>query len=238
MTWMKGISKLGKYPKNAFKAILQAIYPAENSNGTKLLQLDFETGETIPIYGVGKAQITEDGVVVAGSLAKFQESLEALGYECLWGVEGDDIMGFRTEPDITGATLHMEPLPAKIGDDDQTSDNVFWGTVKKIETTKNTANESVTETKKPKSQKPGKYPDKPKPVESAPEINLKEHWENALATLAAKPVSAKEIRLGLKTVEPDGKIRQAMGDCQTEIFKALIEEGYLTEKDGKYQAAI
>lgn len=132
--WKRGISKGGKYPKKAFSGILKAWYPSENNNGTKLLQLDFENDIQVGIYGIGKAKITEDGVEVAGSLAQFQDSLEALGIEPLWGVDIDEILGFMTQPDLTGCKLWMEPIEDQVvGDDTQTKKSLFWGTVKKYE---------------------------------------------------------------------------------------------------------
>ena len=147
--WKKGISKQGKFPTKAFSGIVTAIYPSENPKGTGLLQLDFEDKFQVGIYADGKSgqpikcNITDDGVEVGGSLADFQASLEALGYECLWGVEGTEIMGFDAQKDgvsIIGSKLWMKPLEEQtIGDDTQTKKSIFWGTVEKIEKVTTTA---------------------------------------------------------------------------------------------------
>lgn len=135
--WKKGISKAGKIPTKPFSAILTAIYPGEIANGTKALMLDFDNEYNVAIFGIAKAKITDDGVEVGGSLAQFQESLEQLGFECYWGTDSNEIMGFKAEKDgidLVGHKLSMQPLEEQtVGDDTQTKKSVFWGIVTKIE---------------------------------------------------------------------------------------------------------
>jgi len=135
--WKKGISKQGKFPTKAFSAVLTAMYPTQIKTGTGILELAFEGDIKIGIFGIDKAVITDDEVEVGGSLADFQESLIALGYDPLWGTEGAEILGFNAQKDgqsIIGSKLWMKPLEEQtIGDDTQTKKSIFWGTVEKIE---------------------------------------------------------------------------------------------------------
>ncbi|MDP2366222.1 MAG: hypothetical protein Q8M94_20920, partial [Ignavibacteria bacterium] len=170
-TWKKGISKQGKFPSKPFSAVLVAMYPSENKNETKLLQLDFADEQQVGIYGLGKAKVTDDEVTVSGSLADFQASLEALGYACMWGTDdNNEIMGFKTEPDIIGSKVWIEPLEEQtIGDDTQTKKSIFWGIVTKIE--KVTATTTSAPGAATKSVRPGKLPKEPKIVDT-PKSNV------------------------------------------------------------------
>ncbi|MCJ7721746.1 hypothetical protein MUO98_05005 [Candidatus Bathyarchaeota archaeon] len=135
--WKKGKSKAGKIPTKAFSAVLTAMYPTQIKTGTGILELAFEGDIKLGIFGIDKATITDDEVEVGGSLADFQESLIALGYDCLWGTEDAEILGFDAQKDgqsIIGCKLWMKPLEEQtIGDDTQTKKSLFWGTVEKIE---------------------------------------------------------------------------------------------------------
>ena len=132
--WKKGISKQGKFPTKAFSGIVTAIYPSQIKTGTGILQIDFADEQQVGIYGTDKARITDDGVEVSGSLAQFQASLEALGYACMWGEDNGELMGFKTDPNIIGSKVWIEPLEEQtIGDDTQTKKSIFWGVVTKVE---------------------------------------------------------------------------------------------------------
>jgi hypothetical protein len=166
--WKKGISKAGKIRTKAFSAVVTAIYPSQIKTGTGLLQLDFEDGSSVGIFGIDKAKITDDGVEVGGSLADFQESLEKLGYECQWGTEGTEILGFQTVPDIIGSKISIEPLEEQtVGDDTQTKKNTFWGIVTKVEAAKSSSQKQPAAP----SAKPGKLPAKPKTASASPKAD-------------------------------------------------------------------
>lgn len=158
-TWKRGISKQGKFPTKAFSGILTAMYPSQISTGTGILELAFENESKIGIFGIDKAKITDDGVAVGGSLADFQESLVALGYECFWGADDiDGILGFKTEPDIIGCKLWMKPLEEQtVGDDTQTKKSILWGIVEKIEKITTTA-AAAPAPALAKPARPGKLP--------------------------------------------------------------------------------
>ncbi|MDP2366543.1 MAG: hypothetical protein Q8M94_22540, partial [Ignavibacteria bacterium] len=166
--WKKGISKQGKFPTKAFNGILTAIYPSQIKTGTGILELAFEDESKIGIYGIDKAQITDNGVEVGGSLREFQESLGALGYACMWGTDdNNEIMGFKTEPDIIGSKIWIEPLEEQtIGDDTQTKKSIFWGIVTKVEKATQPAAPAVA-----KPARPGKLPKDPK-IMDTPKSNV------------------------------------------------------------------
>lgn len=154
--WRKGISKAGKIRTKAFSAVVTAMYPSQIKTGTGILQLDFNDNSNVGIFGVDKAKITDDGCVeVGGSLADFQESLEKLGYECQWGTDNNEILGFQTVPDIIGSKISMEPLEEQtVGDDSQTKKSVFWGIVTKVEK----ATTQLPQRSTVPGAKPGKLP--------------------------------------------------------------------------------
>lgn len=160
--WKTGISKAGKIRTKAFSAVVTAIYPSQIKTGTGILQLDFDDGSNIGIFGIDKARITDDSVEVGGSLADFQESLVALGYECQWRTDDDnEFMGFQTVPDIIGSKISMEPLEEQVvGDDTQTKQYTHWGIVTKVEKGKSQPTPTA------QAAKPGKLPKAPK---TAPE---------------------------------------------------------------------
>jgi hypothetical protein len=220
ITWRKGISKQGKFPKKAFSAILRSIYPSENSKGTKLLQLEFQDDSQIGIYGIGKAKITDDGIEVGGSLADFQQSLEALGYECQWGLENNEILGFKTEPDIMGCKLYMQPLEEQeVGDDTQTKKSVFWGIVTKVEQ----VTKAPTPTPVPVT-KPGKLPKKP--VTKEPEAS-KVDITGIVIDALDEPKTISELFQGLGKAHRVSELRDAIS--------ALKSQGMVTEVNGKWQ---
>ncbi len=226
MTWRKGISKQGKFPKKPFSAILEAAYPSENPNGTKLLQLDFEGDIQVGIYGIGKANITDDGIEVGGSLAEFQASLEALGYQCMWGTDGTDteIMGFKTEPELIGCKVYMSPLEEQVvGDDSQTKKSIFWGIVTKVEQVV----QQLTKTTIPAAAaKPGKLPRKPQTKE--PEVSVsKIDITGIVIDVLVEPKTISELFILLEK-------RHKVSDLRTAI-DSLKSQGMITESNGKWQ---
>jgi len=224
-TWLKGTGSTGKYPKKAFSGILVAAYPSENNNGTKLLQLDFENEVQVGIYGIGKAKISADEVTVAGSLAEFQNSLEPLGIECFWGIEGNEILGFKTEPDIIGAKLWMEPLEEQVvGDDTQTKKSLFWGTVKKIERIATT----------PAAKKPGKLPAKPPipiptPETQEPTPVHAELVDDVMKSLTEPKPNSKSV---MELFTGFGKVYKVSEITAT--LKHMEGDGIMAEKDKKW----
>lgn len=217
--WRKGISKQGKFPTKAFSGILTAMYPSENAKGTGLLQLDFADEQQVGIYGTHKAKITDNGVEVGGSLADFQVSLEVLGYECLWGTEGDEIMGFKTEPNIIGCKLWMKPLEEQtIGDDTQTKKSIFWGTVEKIEKINTQAHPAV------QVMKPGKLPKIPKTTEVPnPSVDITGIVIDALDA----PKSISELFIGLNKKYKVSELRESI--------EQLKAQGIIVENNGRWQ---
>lgn len=209
MGWKKGISKTGKFPKKAFAGILQAIYPSENANGTKLLQLDFEDDIQVGIYGIGKAQITNDGIEVSGSLAEFQASLEALGYQCMWGTDDQEteIMGFKTEPDIIGCKVHMQPLEEQtVGDDSQTKKSIFWGIVTKVEHIQTPKPPAVTK-EMTTAPRPGKLPKKPQTKEPEPSnVDI----TNIVIDALTEPKTISELFMNLGKKHKVSELRAAI----------------------------
>ena len=218
--WKKGISKAGKIRTKAFSAVVTAIYPSQIKTGTGILQLDFDDGSNVGIFGIDKATITEDGVEVGGSLADFQESLTALGIECMWGTDGDgtEIMGFRTEPDIIGSKISIEPLEERtVGDDSQTKSSTFWGVVTKVEKA----------TAKPQTHpaaKPGKLPKAPKQAEAP---KAKENISNIVIDALDVPKSISELFTGMGKKYKVSELREALD--------SLKESGMIAENNGKWQ---
>lgn len=213
--WKKGISKAGKIPTKPFSAVLTAIYPGEISTGTGALMLDFENVYNVAIFGTDKAKVTDEGVEVGGSLAQFQESLEALGWECSWGVDGSEIMGFKAEKDgsdlTSGYKLYMEPLEEQtVGDDTQTKKSVFWGIVTKIEK----ATQSPAKT-------PNKAPAKPSKEPQSKDIS------GVLIDALDTPKTISELFVGLGKRYKVSELRDALG--------AMEKDSIVGEINGKWQ---
>ena len=218
--WKKGKSKAGKIPTKAFSAVLSAMYPTQISTGTGILELAFADETKIGIFGIDKARIIDDDVEVGGSLAQFQESLETLGYECFWGTEGIEILGFKTEPDIIGSKLWMKPLEEQtIGDDTQTKKSIFWGTVEKVEKITITAIPAPAP-----AAKPGKFPKAPKTKE--PETSKIDITGIIIDALDA-PKSVSELFTSLGKKHKVSELRETI-----ELLKA---QGMVIENNGKWQ---
>lgn len=209
--WKKGISKQGKFPTKAFSGIVTAIYPSQIKTGTGILQIDFADEQQVGIYGTDKARITDDGVEVSGSLAQFQVSLEVLGYECMWGTDdNNEIMGFKTEPDIIGCKISIEPLEEQIiGDDTQTRKSIFWGIVTKVEAASKTA------------AKPGKLPAKPKIIDDTPDIT------GIVIDALDVPKSVSDLFTSLGKKHKVSELREAI--------EQLKAQGMVVENNGKWQ---
>ncbi len=217
--WKKGISKAGKIRTKTFSAIVTAIYPAQIKTGTGILQIDFEDKSNIGIFGIDKATITDEGVEVGGSLASFQESLEKLGYECMWGEDNGEILGFRTEPDIVGSMITMEPLEEQVvGDDSQTKKSTFWGIVTKVEKANTPQRPAATAAKLGKLSKAPKTAEAPK---------AKEDITNIVIDALDVPKSISELFTGLGKKYKVSELREALD--------TLKDQGMIDENNGKWQ---
>ncbi len=218
-SWKKGISKAGKIRTKAFSAVVTAIYPSQIKTGTGILQIDFDDGSNVGIFGIDKATITDDGIEVGGSLASFQESLETLGYECMWGEDNGEILGFKTEPDIIGSKITIAPLEEQVvGDDSQTKKSTFWGVVTKVEKA-NTPQRPAAPT-----TKPGKLPKAPKTAEAP---KAKEDITNIVIDALDAPKSISELFTGMGKKYKVSELREALD--------TLKESGMIDESNGKWQ---
>lgn len=155
--WKEGKTTATIHDK-AFNAGLTAIYPTETGKekSYSVLQLKFEDESTLSIFGMDKVSLTE-GTPGYTDIGKFLESLAALGYKYFWGTEGEQILGFKTEPDIIGKRLWLKPVERKGKVGSAYEDQIFksW-TVEKIEGATETAG-----TKKPASKPETKKEDVP-----------------------------------------------------------------------------
>jgi hypothetical protein len=227
-TWLKGISKQGKFPTKAFSGIVTAIYPSQIRTGTGILQLDFADEVKVGIYGIDKAKITDEGVEVGGSLAQFQTSLETLGYDCLWGVENNEILGFDAHKDgmsIIGSKIWIEPLEEQtVGDDSQTKKSIFWGIVTKVE--KVQAQPIPAAPEAPAAPKPGKYPKIPKTKE--PEPDKVQHVDITGIVIDALdvPKSVSDLFTSLGKKYKVSELREAI--------EVLKKQGMIMESNGKW----
>ena len=161
----------GNYPKNSFKGVLKAIYPALNENlNAQELRLDFEDGKQVSVLMFnkdGQKGVFDDGdsVRVAGfKISKFVQSIERLSategqiitnnypsiehIKTQWAFLNEVPAGFRTVPDIIGCTISMIATKQEIGDDQQTSKYVDW-TVGGVEGLQVKPAKPATSSKKP-----------------------------------------------------------------------------------------
>lgn len=203
--WKKGISKAGKIRTKAFSAVVTAMYPSQIKTGTGILQLDFDDGSNIGIFGIDKATITDNGVEVGGSLADFQESLAALGIECMWGTDGAEIMGFKTEPDIIGSKISIEPLEEQtVGDDSQTKKSTFWGIVTKVEKGKSQHAPTAP------AAKPGKLPKAPRTAPDTPKGTNPELIAKRILDEGVDAQSVGDLYTYFKKEYKPGELRDAL----------------------------
>ncbi len=157
--WKEG-KTIATIHDRAFNAIVTAIYPTETGKekSYSVLQLKFEDESTLNIFGLDKVSLTE-GTPGYTDIGKFLESLNALGIKHFWGTEGEQIMGFKTEPDIVGKRLWLKPEERKGKVGSAYEDTVFksW-TIEKIEGTVATPGATTTTTKKPAAKKEDTVP--------------------------------------------------------------------------------
>ncbi len=210
--WIKGSTSQGKFPEKAFSAKLNAICPGTvGEKDTLALKLDFEGDTQLAIFGLNKV---ENGIAPGFmGIGKFLDSLTAHKIEYFWGIQGTEILDFKTEPDIVGAKLYMKPTESKqIGE----KQKVFleW-IVEKIEY--------------PAGVKPGKLPSKPEPIE-----DLTEKWKEVLKSMPT-PLNEAGLARYLKVAISDDKLRKSMSDARKKVLESLVINGFLDIDDGKYK---
>lgn len=224
--WKKSsVIESGNYPKTNFVGVLRSIGIVHSEGlDAKVLQLEFEDDKiySMPLnakdYG-----LHEDGSV-DGFLAigKFIHSLEKIDIatgepnmnnnnptikrvETFWAWDEGEPLGFKTEPDITGCTLHNIATPKEIGDTEQTAKAAKWPewTIKKIEGLQNKTSASTPKT-------PAKPAGKTQAPQGAPQQPVDSTLGDLIIETLTKPMGLGELRIAMGSIHKIGDIRKAI----------------------------
>lgn len=251
------ITESGNYPKNSFAGVLSAIYPTYNENlKAYVLQLDFEDGKTYNVRAITVTKKSKSGDGVVGlhemedgttevdgftDIGQFLASIERL--DAATGLPTNDPnvrkvqtyfawmdgnpAGFKTEPNIVGATLYNVATPRQVGDNQQTSKYPDW-TIGKIEGLKATAAPG-----KPTPKTRGKFPktEIKEPDPTTPGTPSVEGLSDAvLATLGAiehpMPKTFREVYETLGKKYKPNELRT--------VFEQLEADGFIAKEGEKY----
>lgn len=216
--WIKGSTAQGKYPEKDFDGVITAMYPTVvGEKNTLALRIDFEDDTQLAIFGIDKIK---DGKVPAFmSIGKFLDSLTALGIEYEWGYSDDELIGFRTQPDLIGCHAWMKMTEQiSVGNEQR----VFreW---------------TMTKYEKPKSKFAKKESATDKP--SSKSSNTLERWKECLAEMLTEPMNEAKIIITLKTLVSDEKERKGLADTRKQALETLVREKFLELEGGKYSIA-
>lgn len=205
----------GKIPDTAFDSVLKTMSCAvKGKKETPALQLDFENGNELIVFGIDK--VSENGDIPAFmKFGKFVDSLLKLEVDCY--IE-TDTMEFSTSPSLIGYRLWLQPIEGKqIGDTEQKY--IDW---------------IVTRLEKPGKKLKSKSEPTPAPAAEQKSVGIDE-WIDILPQILDIPKDTLGVINTLKELIPNEAARKPYADSRSAVFKKLKEQGMIVEKDSKFE---